>query len=86
LASVVFTLIAMESFQDAGRQIEILVGMAVWTILLSVFLHGMTAVPVANWYAKRLQKAGVDLPELKEVADLKIHRRKIAAGDFDAMR
>ena len=86
LASVVFTLMAMESFNEAGRKIEILVGMAVWTILLSVFLHGLTAMPLANWYAKRLQKAGVDVPELKEVADLKTHRRRMASGDSEAIR
>ena len=78
LASVVFTLIAMESFNEAGRKIEILVGMAVWTILLSVFLHGLTAVPLANWYANRLQRAVADSPELKMTAEIKTHRRKLA--------
>jgi len=86
LASVVFTLIAMESFNEAGRDIEILVGMAVWTILLSIFLHGVTAVPLANWYAKRLQSAAIDIPELKDIADLKIHRQKIAGEDTDAVK
>ena len=81
LASVVFTLIAMESFNEAERHIEILVGMAVWTILLSVFLHGITAVPLANWYAKRLQRAAEGVPELKEVADLKIQRQGLTGRD-----
>jgi len=83
LASVVFTLMAMESFQEAGRQIELLVEMAVWTIFLSVFLHGMTAVPVANWYAKRLQSAAADAPELIKVTEIKPHRRKLAGGDSE---
>jgi len=81
LASVVFTLIAMESFHEAGRQVELLVGLAVWTILLSVFLHGLTAVPLANWYAKHLQNVAADMPELKDVGDLKIHRRRMAVRD-----
>jgi len=81
LASVVFTLIAMESFNEAGRQVELLVGMAVWTILLSVFLHGLTAVPLANWYAKHLQNVAADIPELKDVGDLKPHRRRMAVRD-----
>jgi len=85
LASVVFTLIAMESFQEAGRQIEMLVGMAVWTILLSVFLHGMTAVPLANWYAKRLQNAAGDAPELNKVAEIKIHRRRMSDRDSETI-
>lgn len=83
LASVVFTLIAMESFHEAGRQVELLVGMAVWTILLSVFLHGLTAVPLANWYAKRLQNAVADTPELKDVSDLKIRRRRMTVRDSE---
>ncbi len=86
LASVVFTLMAMESFHEAGHKIDILVGLAVWTILLSVFLHGMTAVPLANWYAKRLQRAVADVPELKDVTDLKIHRRRMAGGDSDTAK
>jgi len=80
LASVVFTLIAMESFHEADMQVELLVGMAVWTILLSVFLHGLTAVPLANWYANRLQRTAVDSPELKKIAEIKTHRRKLAGG------
>jgi len=82
LASVVFTLMAMESFQEAGRQIELLVEMAVWTILLSVFLHGMTAVPVANWYAKRLQSVAADAPELKKVAEIKPHRQRMDGNNI----
>jgi len=83
LASVVFTLIAMESFQEAGYQIELLIEMAVWTILLSVFLHGISAVPLANWYAIRLQSAAMDAPELKKVAEIKTHRRKLAGGSSE---
>jgi NhaP-type Na+/H+ or K+/H+ antiporter len=83
LASVVFTLIAMESFHEAGRQVELLVGMSVWTILLSVFLHGLTAVPLANWYAKRLEIAGTDMPEQMDVGDLKIHRKGMAIRDSE---
>jgi len=86
LASVVFTLIAMESFHEAGRQVDLLVGMAVWTILLSVFLHGMTAVPLANWYAKRLQNTDTDMPELRDVGDLKIHRRRMAVRDSEPIK
>jgi len=86
LASVVFTLIAMESFHEAGRQVDLLVGMAVWTILLSVFLHGLSAVPLANWYANRLQNTNVDMPELKDVGDFKIHRRRMAVRDSEPIK
>ena len=86
LASVVFTLIAMESFREAGQQIEMLVTMAVWTILLSVFLHGMTAIPLANWYAKRLQSAAADTPELIEAAEMKIYRRGMTGEHSEASK
>lgn len=85
LASVVFTLIAMESFHEAGRQIDLLVEMAVWSILLSVFLHGITAVPLANWYAKRLQGVSEDVPELKDLAEIKIQRRGLTGGDSESI-
>ena len=42
LASVVFTLIAYESFVEAGRSNETLFAIAGWTILLSVLLHGLS--------------------------------------------
>ena len=61
----------------------VLVGMAVWTILLSVFLHGLTAVPLANWYAKRLQNAVTDMPELKDLNDLKNRRRRMTVRDSE---
>ena len=85
LASVVFTLIAMESFHEAGRQIDLLVGMAVWSILLSVFLHGITAVPLANWYAKRLQGVSADVPELKDLTEIKIQRQSLTGGDSESI-
>jgi sodium/hydrogen antiporter len=41
-----------------------------WTILLSVFLHGLSALPLAAWYSKRLKSAPPDAPELVEVDEL----------------
>jgi NhaP-type Na+/H+ or K+/H+ antiporter len=80
LASVVFTLIALETFQEAGRQIEVLVAMAAWTIVLSVILHGITAVPMANWYAKRLRSADPSAPEFSDLADLHIRRQNLVGA------
>ncbi len=64
LASVVFTLIAFEALHEAGKEAHTLVAMAGWTILLSVVLHAITAVPLAGWYAHRLETALPDAPEL----------------------
>jgi sodium/hydrogen antiporter len=70
LASVVFTLIAYESFHEVDRPSEILFAVAGWTILLSVVLHGFSALPLARWYANRLKTASPSIPELMDVPDL----------------
>jgi NhaP-type Na+/H+ or K+/H+ antiporter len=70
LASVVFTIIAYESFQEVGRPIDTLFAMAGWTIVLSVLLHGFSARPLARWYAHRLKSAPPNSPELVDMADL----------------
>ena len=75
LASVVFTLMAFEHFQGAGRPIETLVATAGWTILLSVVLHGVSAVPLANWYARRLDRADPAAPEMIDLPELGIQRK-----------
>jgi len=42
----------------------------------------MTAVPVANWYAKRLQSVAADAPELKKVAEIKPHRQRMDGNNI----
>jgi NhaP-type Na+/H+ or K+/H+ antiporter len=75
LASVVFTLMALEAFREAARPFDMLAYTAAWTILLSVVLHGISAVPLANWYARRLEAADPAAPELVEVPELGVRRR-----------
>jgi NhaP-type Na+/H+ or K+/H+ antiporter len=71
LASVVFTLIAFERFQEAGRPVDALILAATWTILLSVFAHGISATPLSIGYARRLEATPespiemADMPELR---------------------
>jgi NhaP-type Na+/H+ or K+/H+ antiporter len=69
LASVVFLLMAYESFHEAGRGFDLLADAAAWTVLLSVVLHGLSAVPLANWYSRRLETAQPDAPELVVVPE-----------------
>ena len=75
LASVVFLIMAYEAAYKAHVNIDLLVATVGWTILLSVLLHGATALPLANWYARRLESASADIPEKTEVAELKTLRR-----------
>ncbi len=79
LASVVFTLLAFLKFEEAGQPIDTLVAVAVWTILLSVVAHGVSAKPLAAWYARRLKAAPGTPVELADLQELR-ERRHILAG------
>ena len=79
LASVVFTLLAFLQLDEAGRPIDVLVAVAVWTILLSVVAHGLSARPVAAWYARRLEATGGPQPELVGLPELR-ERPNILTG------
>lgn len=84
LASVVFLIMAYEAAHKAQVEIDLLVVSVGWTILLSVLLHGASALPLANWYGQRLENAGADIPEMVEVAEPKTLRRKafhVVSGD-----
>jgi hypothetical protein len=43
-----------------------------WTILLSVLAHGLSAQPLAAWYARRLKGALPTAPELVDVPDVHV--------------
>ncbi len=73
LASVVFMLIAVEALHEAEQEAQTLVAMAGWAIFLSVLLHALTAVPLSSWYARRLETAAPDAPELAESAETPVH-------------
>jgi NhaP-type Na+/H+ or K+/H+ antiporter len=75
LASVVFMIMAYEAAHEAHVPTENLLAMAGWTILLSVLLHGVSALPLADWYARRLESASRDAPELIEIPELRTKRR-----------
>jgi NhaP-type Na+/H+ or K+/H+ antiporter len=78
LASVVFTLMAIESYHHVGLEPDTLTAAAGWTILLSVFLHGITAQPLANWYARRLEGAPPSSPEFLEVPEVVLRRSSLS--------
>lgn len=78
LASVVFMLLALESLAEANLETDLLLAMAGWAIFLSVLFHALTAVPLAAWYARRLETASPDAPELDEVAEIQVRRKSLA--------
>jgi NhaP-type Na+/H+ or K+/H+ antiporter len=82
LASVVFTLMAIEAYHHVGLEPDTLTAAAGWTILLSVFLHGMTAQPLANWYARRLEGAPATSPEFLEAPELVLRRTALVGEEI----
>jgi sodium/hydrogen antiporter len=76
LASVVFTLMAYESFVEISRPVDTLFAVAGWTVLLSVLLHGFSAQPLAHWYAQRMKAADPAAPELVNVAEQDTHQNR----------
>ncbi len=50
IASILYVLLLLEGSSVAGSQTILSVVMT--TVFLSIFLHGLTAVPGANWYAR----------------------------------
>ena len=78
LASVVFTLVSVETLQHSGAAFDALVEVATWTVLLSVMAHGLSAGPMARAYGRRMQGVG-DIPELAEAPEPR-HRRQLGTG------
>jgi sodium/hydrogen antiporter len=74
LASVVFTLMALEKFTEVSRPADALIAAATWTILLSVVLHGFSAMPLSAWYARRLAAAKEPPVELAGMSELRQRR------------
>ena len=79
LASVVFTLIAFDDLHHAAVATDVVVEVAVWTILLSVVAHGVSAGPLARAYGSRFSGLS-DLPELEEAPEPRMRRRNLSAG------
>jgi sodium/hydrogen antiporter len=63
LASIVFMIIALEDLHGAPEETNIVVAAIGWTVLLSVVLHGITAVPFARRYGSLIASIQGDIPE-----------------------
>jgi sodium/hydrogen antiporter len=77
LASVVFTLFAYEELTRGGHPVDVLVSVATWTILLSIVAHGLSAKPLARWYAGRLAQAEGPVLETADAPELRQRRRML---------
>ena len=79
LLGIQFALLAYLQLREAGQPIDTLVAVAVWTILLSVVVYGVSAKPLAAWYARRLEAAQGTPVELADLPELR-QRRHMLAG------
>jgi NhaP-type Na+/H+ or K+/H+ antiporter len=73
LASVVFTLLALEEI-ERGSDGAMLLETVTWTILLSVVLHGISASPLAARYGASIAEAG-EIPEKQPAREPRIRLR-----------
>ena len=63
LASVVFLITAIVSFEEAHEATDTLIAAMTWTVLLSVVLHGLSATPLGRWYGNKLTSLPEAAPE-----------------------
>ena len=74
LASILFALVVLESMDTAGTSLIFTVSM--FTVLLSVFAHGMTASPWSAHLAQSILAGPDDMPEMMDAAELPTRRTK----------
>jgi NhaP-type Na+/H+ or K+/H+ antiporter len=72
LASVIFGLLAFDELMAASKEAGLLASVVTWTILMSVLAHGLSARPLAAWYARRLKQAPATAPELVDVPEIQV--------------
>jgi NhaP-type Na+/H+ or K+/H+ antiporter len=75
LASVVFTTVTLQTLHGRGIAADTIVGVATWTIVLSVIAHGVTASPLARRYGASIARAAPASPELVNVPEPRVRRR-----------
>jgi hypothetical protein len=46
------------------------VGAVAATVLLSIFAHGVSALPGINWYARQVENLDESAPELQEIVSV----------------
>ena len=67
LASIVFALVVLETEEIAHREEIFLV--VTWTVLISVYAHGLTAAPLARLYGRRAARMAA-VPGMAEMAPI----------------
>ncbi len=73
LASILFALVVLEELDTT--ETDQIFTVAIWTVLVSVFAHGMTASPWAGRLARRLRDGSEDMPEMEPMVEMPTRRR-----------
>ena len=79
LASILFGLLVIEDVDGAGADEIFLVVM--WTVLLSVYAHGLTASPWVGRLSRRIAEGSDEMPERAPAMEMPTRRR---FGDRDS--
>lgn len=69
LASIVLGLIFLEQEVQLKYETHIVAAVAA-TVLLSIFVHGVTALPGIKWYARKVENLDQSAPELQDTITL----------------
>lgn len=73
LASILFALLVAEELDGSGA--DLVVRVVMWTVLVSVYAHGVTASPWANRLSRRLAQSADTQPEMGPAPELPTRRR-----------
>ena len=84
LASVVFLLVAFEQMGPAHPASLTLIHVVTWTVLVSIFLHGLSAGPIGALYGRRVAKARTGAWELGEADEPRLRHRPMAPAQAAA--
>jgi len=81
VASILYVYTILEA-EGIGKQ-EVIFSLVMLTIFFSVLTHGMSAVPLANWYANRithLEKKGLAQKETQFVPEMSTRKTTLNTG------
>ncbi len=72
IASILYALLVLGEVEINGREEMFTITMV--TVLLSIFAHGLSALPASNWYADRTEKMKdeADMPEFVSVTEMPV--------------
>lgn len=70
IASILYVLLLLEGSSVPGR--DVILSAVMTTVLVSVFAHGLTAVPGTKWYAQYTQRADLAAAEHMQVEEMPV--------------